>query len=341
ERPFACETCGATFSQRSNLHSHRRATHLNEKRHACSLCPKQFKRRRLLDYHVKASHTGERPLKCEVCSSTFVYPEHYKKHIRTHSGERPYVCEICGKTFTTRDNRNTHRFVHSDKKPYEVPCLRRRLHAQAPALRTHEPLLNSNNNKPYEGLACGAGFMRKHLLYEHMNHSPYECLLCLRRRLHAQAPALRTHEPLRELIVITISPTRCLACGAGFMRKHLLYEHMNHSHNKPYECPAAAPASRKHLLYEHMNHPNNNKPYEAQACGAGFMRKHLLYEHMNHSYNNKPYECLACGAGFMRKHLLYEHMNHSLIVITISPTSASPAPGFMRKHLLYEHMNHS
>ncbi|XP_037293121.1 PR domain zinc finger protein 5 isoform X1 [Manduca sexta] len=140
ERPFACETCGATFSQRSNLHSHRRATHLNEKRHACSLCPKQFKRRRLLDYHVKASHTGERPLKCEVCSSTFVYPEHYKKHIRTHSGERPYVCEICGKTFTTRDNRNTHRFVHSDKKPYEC-------------------------------LACGAGFMRKHLLYEHMNHS--------------------------------------------------------------------------------------------------------------------------------------------------------------------------
>ncbi|KOB68145.1 Zinc finger protein, partial [Operophtera brumata] len=69
------EMCGAKFSQRSNLHSHRRATHLDDKRHACPDCPK-----RLLQYHIKAAHTGERPLKCDFCDSTFVYPEHYKKH---------------------------------------------------------------------------------------------------------------------------------------------------------------------------------------------------------------------------------------------------------------------
>ncbi|XP_026744315.1 uncharacterized protein LOC113505707 [Trichoplusia ni] len=140
ERPFSCETCGARFTQRSNLHSHRRATHMDDKRYACTQCPKRFKRRRLLEYHIKASHTGERPLKCEFCHSSFVYPEHYKKHIRIHSGERPYVCEICGKSFNSRDNRNTHRFVHSDKKPYEC-------------------------------VACGAGYMRKQLLYAHMNSS--------------------------------------------------------------------------------------------------------------------------------------------------------------------------
>ncbi|CAD0206006.1 unnamed protein product [Chrysodeixis includens] len=140
ERPFSCEICGARFTQRSNLHSHRRATHMDDKRYACTQCPKRFKRRRLLEYHIKASHTGERPLKCEFCHSSFVYPEHYKKHIRIHSGERPYVCEICGKSFNSRDNRNTHRFVHSDKKPYEC-------------------------------VACGAGYMRKQLLYAHMNTS--------------------------------------------------------------------------------------------------------------------------------------------------------------------------
>ncbi|KAG6463154.1 hypothetical protein O3G_MSEX013703 [Manduca sexta] len=211
-KDFICNICNKAFSTqhnlevhgvRSNLHSHRRATHLNEKRHACSLCPKQFKRRRLLDYHVKASHTGERPLKCEVCSSTFVYPEHYKKHIRTHSGERPYVCEICGKTFTTRDNRNTHRFVHSDKKPYE--CLA----CGAGFMRKH--LLYEHMN--HSCLACGAGFMRKHLLYEHMNHS---CLAC-------GAGFMRKH------LLYEHMNHSCLACGAGFMRKHLLYEHMNHS----------------------------------------------------------------------------------------------------------------
>ncbi|KAJ8708101.1 hypothetical protein PYW08_010467 [Mythimna loreyi] len=140
ERPFSCDICGARFTQRSNLHSHRRATHFDDKRYHCDLCPKRFKRRRLLEYHIKASHTGERPLKCGICHLSFVYPEHYKKHVRIHSGERPYVCEICGKTLNSRDNRNTHRFVHSDKKPYEC-------------------------------VACGAGYMRKQLLYAHMNTS--------------------------------------------------------------------------------------------------------------------------------------------------------------------------
>lgn len=48
-----------------------------------------------------------------------------------------YFAQVCGKAFNSRDNRNAHRFVHSDKKPYEC-------------------------------LVCGMGFMRKPLLYNHM-----------------------------------------------------------------------------------------------------------------------------------------------------------------------------
>ncbi|KAK7868949.1 hypothetical protein R5R35_002583 [Gryllus longicercus] len=137
EKPYQCEFCGATFSQRSNLQSHKRATHYQDKRYKCTECGKGFKRRRLLDYHVKAAHTGERPYKCTTCEATFVYPEHFKKHRRIHTGEKPFQCEVCGKAFNSRDNRNAHRFVHSDKKPYEC-------------------------------LVCGMGFMRKPLLYNHM-----------------------------------------------------------------------------------------------------------------------------------------------------------------------------
>ncbi|XP_076680788.1 uncharacterized protein LOC143375490 isoform X3 [Andrena cerasifolii] len=93
EKPYQCEFCGATFSQRSNLQSHKRATHYNDKRYKCDDCGKGFKRRRLLDYHIKAAHTGERPYKCEICTATFVYPEHFKKHMRIHTGEKPYLCE--------------------------------------------------------------------------------------------------------------------------------------------------------------------------------------------------------------------------------------------------------
>ncbi|XP_065344512.1 zinc finger protein 436-like [Cloeon dipterum] len=137
ERPFQCETCGATFSQRSNLQSHKRATHLDDRRFVCPDCKKSFKRRRLLDYHMRSVHTGERPYQCEECNATFVYPEHFKKHKRIHTGEKPFRCEVCGKAFNSRDNRNAHRFIHSNKKPYEC-------------------------------LVCGMGFMRKPLLYTHM-----------------------------------------------------------------------------------------------------------------------------------------------------------------------------
>ncbi|KAK6623736.1 hypothetical protein RUM43_009589 [Polyplax serrata] len=140
ERPFQCEFCGAQFSQRSNLQSHKRVTHYDDRRYRCEDCGKGFKRRRLLDYHIKAVHTGERPFKCPTCDATFVYPEHFKKHIRIHTGIKPYKCEVCGKAFNSRDNRNAHRFVHSDKKPYEC-------------------------------LVCGMGFMRKPLLYNHMQQA--------------------------------------------------------------------------------------------------------------------------------------------------------------------------
>ncbi|XP_076066533.1 uncharacterized protein LOC143039948 [Oratosquilla oratoria] len=137
EKPFQCEICGATFTQRSNLQTHKRSTHYEDKRYPCSLCNKAFKRRRLLDYHMMSVHTGERPWKCQYCSAGFVYPEHFKKHLRIHTGEKPYTCEICGKAFNSRDNRNAHKFIHSDKKPYECTL-------------------------------CGAGFMRKPMLASHL-----------------------------------------------------------------------------------------------------------------------------------------------------------------------------
>ncbi|XP_032667216.1 zinc finger protein 676-like isoform X2 [Odontomachus brunneus] len=170
EKPYQCEFCGATFSQRSNLQSHKRATHYNDKRYKCDECGKGFKRRRLLDYHIKAAHTGERPFKCEMCSAMFVYPEHFKKHMRIHTGEKPYLCEVCGKAFNSRDNRNAHRFIHSDKKPYEC-------------------------------LVCGMGFMRKPLLYAHMQAQDH-----LNDTIVVNQPRLTTEEN-QELIanqVITL-----------------------------------------------------------------------------------------------------------------------------------------
>ncbi|CAH1170260.1 unnamed protein product [Phaedon cochleariae] len=178
ERPYQCEFCGSTFSQRSNLQSHKRATHYDDKRYQCSECGKGFKRRRLLDYHIKAAHTGERPFKCEICEATFVYPEHFKKHRRIHTGEKPFLCEVCGKAFNSRDNRNAHRFVHSDKKPYEC-------------------------------LVCAAGFMRKPLLYQHMQAQGHlnDTIVVNQPRLTTDDDQLVTVNSAGEIEIVDASST--------------------------------------------------------------------------------------------------------------------------------------
>lgn len=40
EKPYQCDACGATFAQRSNLDSHHRAVHLQERRFKCDECDK-------------------------------------------------------------------------------------------------------------------------------------------------------------------------------------------------------------------------------------------------------------------------------------------------------------
>ncbi|XP_012265939.1 zinc finger protein ZFP2-like isoform X2 [Athalia rosae] len=185
EKPYQCEFCGATFSQRSNLQSHKRATHYNDKRYKCNDCGKGFKRRRLLDYHIKAAHTGERPFKCPTCTATFVYPEHFKKHMRIHTGEKPYLCEVCGKAFNSRDNRNAHRFIHSDKKPYEC-------------------------------LVCGMGFMRKPLLYTHMQTQGH-----LNDTIVVNQPRLTTEDD--QVITIPDGDVELLMEGADHEQETELY----------------------------------------------------------------------------------------------------------------------
>lgn len=137
EKPFQCDICGTSFSQKGNLLMHKRITHLQEKRFKCDICDKAFKWKRLLVGHVMSIHTGERPYKCEHCEAAFVYPQHYKKHLRIHTGEKPFVCDICGKTFNCSNNCNAHMFTHTDKKQFEC-------------------------------LLCGAGFMRKIQILDHL-----------------------------------------------------------------------------------------------------------------------------------------------------------------------------
>ena len=121
DKPFQCDVCGARFNQKQNLHTHVRHLHLGERRYECSVCKMKFRRKRLLDCHTNSKHTLSRPYTCKHCDSTFVYPEHLKKHELSHGRATVFRCGQCSKSFKTKNSLTNHLSTHRPVTSYQ--CL--------------------------------------------------------------------------------------------------------------------------------------------------------------------------------------------------------------------------
>nr|XP_045011291.1 zinc finger protein 410 isoform X5 [Jaculus jaculus] len=98
----------------------------------------------------------EKKLKCTVegCDRTFVWPAHFKYHLKTHRNDRSFICpaEGCGKSFYVLQRLKVHMRTHNGEKPFMCP--------------------ESNcGEKPFlcEAQGCGRSFaeyssLRKHLV---------------------------------------------------------------------------------------------------------------------------------------------------------------------------------
>ncbi|TFJ95723.1 tRNA-dihydrouridine synthase [Platysternon megacephalum] len=71
----------------------------------------------------------EKKLKCTVegCDRTFVWPAHFKYHLKTHRNDRSFTCpaEGCGKSFYVLQRLKVHMRTHNGEKPFvctEVGC---------------------------------------------------------------------------------------------------------------------------------------------------------------------------------------------------------------------------
>ncbi|NWI61471.1 ZN410 protein, partial [Calyptomena viridis] len=71
----------------------------------------------------------ERKLKCTVegCDRTFVWPAHFKYHLKTHRNDRSFTCpaEGCGKSFYVLQRLKVHMRTHNGEKPFvctELGC---------------------------------------------------------------------------------------------------------------------------------------------------------------------------------------------------------------------------
>ncbi|KAF0312958.1 Zinc finger protein 189 [Amphibalanus amphitrite] len=142
---FECETCGQTFSQRTNL-CHHRAVHQGRTR--CPLCGRVFSRTSGLSAHLARRHgdqhqapggphqpsgllglptwIGRQALPprsghtCNICGKTFTIRTSLIHHRSLHRGET--ACPFCQKVFSRKSNMMTHvRTVHAMAPGGEVP----------------------------------------------------------------------------------------------------------------------------------------------------------------------------------------------------------------------------
>lgn len=140
EKPFACNTCSATFNRRDKLKRHK-LVHDPIKKFKCP-----FK-----------AHTG--------CPKEFNRPDKLKAHILTHSGIKPHHCPHCGRSFSRRAHLRSHVAAHTNPTSQDNP--EGALTATDVSL-TADLSSGQNYITLYDCKSCGRLFTSE--------HTPHECV---------------------------------------------------------------------------------------------------------------------------------------------------------------------
>jgi len=161
-KPFFCEVCFKSFSDRSYLRTHMQL-HTGIRAHRCNLCSKAFARRRELLRHEKV-HSGERPFGCSICDKRFSRRDKLTRHEKIHAEQRHHSCELCPATFLRSDELARHAMCHTGERPWCCPICYKSFFSKAELNRhskTHADI------KPYKCDLCSMAFCRKDKLTRH------------------------------------------------------------------------------------------------------------------------------------------------------------------------------
>ncbi|XP_064098740.1 gastrula zinc finger protein XlCGF7.1-like [Macrobrachium nipponense] len=134
ERPFACNLCGKTFTQRPDLKNHM-ATHSGERPFQCDLCGRNFALKNILRKHKRVHAKYQAPIKsssndisreqnpkgeinsdpafsCLKCNKKFPCTVTFNKHMEHHAAGNVFPCDECGEDCNNKSDLWKHECKH-------------------------------------------------------------------------------------------------------------------------------------------------------------------------------------------------------------------------------------
>ncbi|XP_035713821.1 gastrula zinc finger protein XlCGF57.1-like [Folsomia candida] len=118
EKPYKCGTCGRNFTYKSALTRHE-ITHLEKSTRdmlQCQVCPQTFLSRTNLKSHIRAVHENQRNYPCPLCDKRFANSSNLKRHVVAHHAankELVHSCDKCEYKSHSKANLACHRKRHN------------------------------------------------------------------------------------------------------------------------------------------------------------------------------------------------------------------------------------
>ena len=165
ERQCCCKHCGKMFHYENYLRDHISSVHFNIHKYQCTDCGKLMKSKTGLIAHVKQFHRENADIfTCEVCGKCFKQKGNLQTHMYSHQTERNFVCEFCHKSFKYPDQLSRHRLIHTMQNKLQCSCCEKKF-VKEYELKRHEMIFHSG--LVYVCAVCFARCGHKHTLIRH------------------------------------------------------------------------------------------------------------------------------------------------------------------------------